>query len=451
MKRLLSTLLFFLCSLSFIKAEEVNIDGFRCRVYSARDTIQILKYTGDDPDIFVPNTLKYNEVDYKATCIHTLISARDASKPAIKSIYISENVREYKEYQTSGTNCPPIIVLENGNFSISGNTNGVLLNIQNASTSSFNCLITLTACKKTVNSISSNPSYLYKPGEIKVVLKNNETITVQMYLQGSDEKNRLTFDQTRLDYLISALTRQKTTLENIKSIDLSGMSINGKQIIFSISNTYGISLETIKDKADYTAPTTNYTGTIAYHRENTQYWNSVCLPFAITQSDFPEGTTIYQATRTTAEKVYLSKLENGQMLETGTPCYIYCENNTPWNLLLNNRTIAANQGAIEVVLGNWKLVGSFIKQTLGEGKYKLNSAGTEFVMTTSTSTVTPFRCYLTPTSTSSGAPSRLEVGIDDEAEITLVPDDRAPQQVKLYDLMGRPRRNNASGIYLRGK
>ena len=103
------------------------------------------------------------------------------------------------------------------------------------------------------------------------------------------------------------------------------------------------------------------------------------------------------------------------------------------------------------VAENWQVVGSFTNETIGKGKYKLNSSGTEFGITNNeAATVTAFRCYLNYTGPQ-GAPNRLSVNIDEEASITLVPNDAEPQKVKLYDLMGRPRKEGSQGIFIKSK
>ena len=63
-------------------------------------------------------------------------------------------------------------------------------------------------------------------------------------------------------------------------------------------------------------------------------------------------------------------------------------------------------------------------------------------------TVTPFRCYINPPS-SSNAPAFINVNFDEGASITLVPNDAEPQKVKLYDLLGRPRKEASPGIFIK--
>ena len=161
---------------------------------------------------------------------------------------------------------------------------------------------------------------------------------------------------------------------------------------------------------------------------------------------------IYIVTAVTDQQINLTRVESTETLvEAGTPCFIYSKA-SEWTLSLANATIKSDVAAKTVPVGdNWQVVGSFTNETIGTGKYKLNSSGTEFGITNNeAATVTAFRCYLNYTGPQ-GAPNRLSVNIDEEASITLVPNDAEPQKVKLYDLMGRPRKEGSQGIFIKSK
>lgn len=268
-----------------------------------------------------------------------------------------------------------------------------------------------------------------------------------MYLFRTSKDSPWTFNQARFDDLISAL-RKAGKLENIKTIDLSGMSTTANPITFDgVEQNFAY----IEDLTDYTAPSSALSTPIYYSRTNTQDWNSVCLPFPIRESDFPEGTKIYTMTGGNEEKILLNRIGQDDLLAAGTPCFIKSDAET-WDLNIN-ATIPANiTPNSETQEGNsWVLKGCFSKIELGTGKYKLNSEGSQFVRTAENSHAWPFRCYLEPKNNGQGAPARLSVGVDEEASITLVPNDAEPQTVKLIDLMGRPRQGNAPGLYIRAK
>ena len=193
---------------------------------------------------------------------------------------------------------------------------------------------------------------------------------------------------------------------------------------------------------------------ITYDRSNTLNWNSGCRPVDIKESDCGTSCKIYTVTSasTADNRISLTRVENSEtVVEAGTPCFIYSTADH-WDLNLHNVTISNNVAPKTINVDNyWQVVGSFTNETIGKGKYKLNSSGTEFGITNNeAATVTAFRCYLKYIG-SQGAPNRLSVNIDEEASITLVPNDAEPQKVKLYDLMGRPRKEGSQGIFIKSK
>lgn len=303
---------------------------------------------------------------------------------------------------------------------------------------------------------SSHASEIEK-NKIIITYKDGTSETVNMYLHYV--KNELyTIDNTTFNYLISALQRRGTDLSTISEINLKEKSSNfifnfasnpanvlsfGAKVITD-DQTYAST--TIFDKVNFSAPTTEYTGEITYSRQNTNDWNSVCLPFDIQESDFGEGNKIYTLTSVTDNTISLSRIADGEVVPAGTPCFIHSTDDA-WSLTLE-KTISNDVTAKTIVTDGMKLIGSFTKETIGIGKYKLNSAGSYFGTTTSdAATVVPFRCYIE--TTGQNAPSRLNVNLDEEASITLIPDDAAPQKVKLYDLMGRPRKEGTPGLFIK--
>ena len=222
----------------------------------------------------------------------------------------------------------------------------------------------------------------------------------------------------------------------------------GAKVVFS-SKTY--TSTNILDKVNFTPPSTNTTTYITYNRTNTHDWNSVCLPFDIKESDFGTSCKIYTISAATDDQISLTRVETTEtVVEAGTPCFIFSSADN-WNLELSNVTISSNVAPKTINVGeDYQVIGSFTNETIGAGNYKLNSEGTEFGITESDAAkVTAFRCYIAPTSTRTNAPAHLGVNIDEEASITLVPNDAKPLKVKLYDLMGRPRKEGTHGIFIK--
>ncbi len=100
------------------------------------------------------------------------------------------------------------------------------------------------------------------------------------------------------------------------------------------------------------------------------------------------------------------------------------------------------------------LDGSFLKRTLGEGYFKLNSAGTKFVKTTSSSTITPFRFYLKEPAEASGINAYNVFLIDADEDVTSIEDIINKPDTKVeqtYDINGRRIITiSRPGIYIKG-
>ena len=288
---------------------------------------------------------------------------------------------------------------------------------------------------------------------------NPETVSMILYYVRNEHS---TFDNTTFGFLISALEKRGVDLYTISSIDFKNASLNftyildqdaanllpaGAKII--LRNGDIITSTNIPDKVDFTAPSSDITGTINYTRSNTLNWNSVCLPFDIKESDFGGNSKIYEVTSASSDAITLSRVATSETtIPAGTPCFIK-STDEQWDLTISDATISSSVSAQSITVGNYQVVGSFELKTIGANNYKLTADGSKFGITNKDdATVTPFRCYITPPS-SNNAPAFINVNFDEEATITLIPNDAEPQKVKLYDLLGRPRKEASPGIFIK--
>lgn len=452
MTRFLFSFSFLLLSLVMgVRAQTIENFGYDFNEDTKEITIKYCSLKIED--ISIPASAFINGEEYLVTTIKGIYNSGNNANT--KRIFIPATVTKFTDpiTSTSTTTKLKCVVIENGDFYVKNHLLSIgsiyLLNLD---------IIIIGSCAKNSAQICDKSDYLYKAGEIIITKTDKSTEPVQMYLFNGDSKNSYKFDDSILSNLLWALEKHGIDLNDIESINLSQMSQDGKTINFdnltdfsAIPNAQVITHKTtINDMAENYTPQA-FTGLITYSRSNTAGWNTVCLPFDVKESDFPTGTEIYLMSSDTEDAIYLSRIEEGTTLSAGTPCFIWSPKDAKeWNLSINGE-ITANIPAGITTLNHWSLQGSFETRVLGTGYYKLNSAGDAFVMTTSSSHTFPFRCYIAPTPSNSSAPARLGMGIDEEATITLVPDDRAPQQVKLYDLMGRPRQGNASGLFVPSK
>lgn len=461
MTRFLFSFSFLLLSLVMgVRAQTIENFGYSKKPSTKEITIDYCKIQPEE--LIIPSSGIIEGNEYTVTTISGCYIK--SSNDDTKRIFVPSSVTKFTGYFIYSDYAKNVnsIVISNHSFSIENNA--LLVYAQDNSDYVFDNIIIMGSCPVASTKITNKSARLFKAGEIEVLTKDNLKQTVQMYLYGRTtptdpyRKDQLRFDNGRLSDLLWALEKHGIDLKDIKSIDLSQMSQGEKAINFNLTDFSKIpnaqvitQKTTINDMADNYTPQA-FTGLISYSRSNTAGWNTVCLPFDVKESDFPAGTEIYQMSSDTEDAIYLSRIEEGTTLSAGTPCFIWSpEDAKEWNLSIQG-SIAANIPAGTSSLEHWTLIGSFNKKPLGAGYYKLNSAGDAFVKTVAgTSHVYPFRCYIAPTPNNSSAPAHLGMGIDEEATITLVPDDRAPQQVKLYDLMGRPRQGNAAGLFVPSK
>ena len=280
--------------------------------------------------------------------------------------------------------------------------------------------------------------------------------------------NNMKFNEEQFNYLISELKNRGTDINKISKIEIkvhkSTIETNsftfdftsnpanelayGAKVIAG-STTYVSSNPVIPDKVNFTAPSSDITGTINYTRSNTLNWNSVCLPFDIKEADFGGNSKIYEVTSASSDAITLSRVATSETtIPAGTPCFIK-STDEQWDLTISDATISSSVSAQSITVGNYQVVGSFELKTIGANNYKLTADGSKFGITNKDdATVTPFRCYINPPS-SSNAPAFINVNFDEEATITLIPNDAEPQKVKLYDLMGRPRKEATPGIFIK--
>ena len=478
MKRIISLSALLLFAITSMAATiTFTIGDFTYSATTGSSTAKITKYNGADSYVSFPTSVSYEGTTYQITEINNAnISIIPSNNSTVEKIFIPSGITTLKTV-TKELASLKTVVIEDGT-TLQNVYNAFYLNSIRFNNNILDNIIVLSSCSTSPsNFVSSNAEdLLLKAGEIKVYYQE-VCETIQMYLYSNLGKmTERKFGTVRFRYLLSALQKGGKDISTISKIDLSQMPNNTNNvnvnftfdtdnydpsselspgaIVVTNTKSYtapGTRTTTITDKENFTAPQYSILTDITYNRSNTLKWNSVCLPFDIKESDFGGTCKIYKITAATNSKISLTRVDTeGTVVEAGTPCFIHSSADN-WNLNLHNVTISYNVAPKTIeVDGNWKVIGSFSNETIGTGKYKLNSEGSEFGITNSNeATVTAFRCYIAPTSTRTNAPAQLSVNIDEEASITLVPNDAEPQKVKLYDLMGRPRKEGSQGIFIK--
>ena len=445
--------------------------------YETKDatTAKITKYNGSEASIIFPTTVAHDGVTYQINEIYGLSSCVISSNNnTVEELYFPAGITSIKSVTDESTSLKNVIIEDGTQLTSVSRAFYIYFSYYD---SPLESVTVLTSCNFTYFDFTANASeLLLKVGEIQVYYQGNETgEPVQIYLYshlGASADRH--YGANCFKTLLTGLQRKGKDISKITKIDLSNMPnhsgkvkakvkftfdsenydpsselSNGAEVITG-TKTYTSGIKEIADLTDFTAPQFTTCTNISYTRQNAMDWNSVCLPFDIKESDFgTDACKIYTVASATTETIDLKRVESEEtVIPAGTPCFIKSTVET-WNLSLSDVSLSSDVTPQTITIDeNWSVVGSFTTQIIGSGKYKLASNGSEFGITSGSSAkVFPFRCYIAPNG-SNHAPTRMYVNLDDEASIMLVPDDEVPQRVKLFDLMGRPRKEGTQGIFI---
>lgn len=445
MKRI--ALFLLLLSTLACKAVGEEYNGFTYKVNVS--TIEIRGYNGPSGSIIVPTEIEGKPV----TNILKLVSSE--SKNKYSDIFIPNTVTYIGILSDNHSPLKSVVIDTDVYIQCAS---AIIFN--NAYETNLNNIILFGSDEKKTNPLGTTKTPWINNGNLEYINKveiqfkgQAKSLYAHIYLYGQLNTTEYIFGEERFQYLLSALEKRGTNLEDITCIDFSKVKASkGHTLSFSFDDSFNPAsllpseatvilpnrtYTSIPDLVDFSAPSSDKSNvTISYSRTNTQNWNSVCLPFDIEESYFPNGTKIYTYDSSSETSITLRRTTD--KVVAGRPCFIYSEADS-WNLNIPNASISNGVQAQTESIGDWQLVGSFERRTIGQGKYKLTADGTEMNSTTSDdATVAPFRCYVEATSASGNAPARLSVGVDEELPITVILNDEPEKKVMLYDLMGRP-------------
>lgn len=189
------------------------------------------------------------------------------------------------------------------------------------------------------------------------------------------------------------------------------------------------------DTDNFYLPEGTYTSSaVNYIRTNRKGYNTLYLPFAIKASDITEkyGCTVYtfQAIDTAEGTISFVEAAADQAIPANSPMLIYGETNTFWNISATNAVISGSPATAD------NLIGSFQNKTLGTKCYALDTKSGCFMPTTATSTVTPFRFYLTAPGSNANAFTLTLEDLTGFSDATT--DANADVNVIVYNLQGQP-------------
>ncbi len=289
---------------------------------------------------------------------------------------------------------------------------------------------------------TENPNTTYEPNVIattRIAKLNSDETAWELsgtWRQADMENLETTIDKNKkllLDATNATLVAKPelpvsgNTMIKVKDASLVA---NSRNVIVDDKCDYFV----LTDKEDF-GPGFGFNATAThYTRTNTKGYNTVCMPFETKVSDYV-GCVVYEYTGTNAETITFKQLEDDATIDAGKPVLVYSEGGADWSFDLSSRSVVAvADGQTEEAEG---LNGSFLNRGLGQGYYKLNSAGTKFVMTTATSTITPFRFYLTTSTNEAKSFSLTFMDDDEETGIDELLNNPSTKVTETYDLNGR--------------
>ena len=214
----------------------------------------------------------------------------------------------------------------------------------------------------------------------------------------------------------------------------------------SSGNFYCTNMELTDQKDFYFPLSTIIAESLTYTRDKTAGYNTVCLPFAITAEDVQaeeNGLLVFKEVDKSNNKINFTAVD--EVSADQMPCVVKCPDTmTKWEITKSNVSVYGN--AYNSSTDN-TYVGTFTEAELGTGYYKMNSAGTQFVMTTASSTIKPFRGYMyLGSSSSSKAFDILVDGTPTTINAIDADNDTLENVEAIYSLNGTQLRSMQKGV-----
>ena len=202
----------------------------------------------------------------------------------------------------------------------------------------------------------------------------------------------------------------KVTAVNAGTAIITAKTSNGKSATCTVTCKAAIPDLTISDKDGITSLPDK--ANVSYERTFYAGWNSVCVPFALSQSmldGFASGCKI--ATVAELEVVghkYSLSVNEVQAVSAGVPCLVYAPKDVVCKFCLSNVALSVSPD------NSSKLQGAYNRTIIGRGLYKLTADGTAIGITESDDAiVAPFRAYVrienAPQTRATSAPIEIKI------------------------------------------
>ena len=328
--------------------------------------------------------------DFKVTVQD--IPVTSISLPAEKTIYVGE--RETLDPSITPSNATSKLEWSSSVYStinIDKNTGSMLaqrtgtsiITVTSSNGKSASCTVTAIRRSVDVTGVSVSPSsYTINEGE-SYSLK--ATVTPS---NATDKSITWTSDNPTV---VSVSSTGTITGKAAGTAYITARSSNGKSARCYVTCRSAVKDITLSDNDGISSVPSK--ANITYERTFEAGWNSICVPFTITQSmldSFGEGYYMsqYDDKEILGDKRAIS-LRRTDSLVAGTPGFIYSPESKRCTFSLSDVTLVESPSA------NGCVRGAFISVKIGPGMYKLSADGQSFGITlTDDAICAPFRAYI---------------------------------------------------------
>ena len=210
--------------------------------------------------------------------------------------------------------------------------------------------------------------------------------------------------------IASVSSSGKVTAVNAGTAIITAKTSNGKSATCTVTCKSEVPELTISDKDGITSLPDK--ANVSYERTFYAGWNSVCVPFALSQlmlDGFASGCKI--ATVAELEVIghkYSLSVNEVQAVSAGVPCLVYAPKDVVCKFSLSNVALRVSPD------NSSKLQGAYNRTVIGSGLYKLTADGTAIGITESDDAiVAPFRAYVrienAPQTRATSAPIEIKI------------------------------------------
>lgn len=245
------------------------------------------------------------------------------------------------------------------------------------------------------------------PSSVTLTEGGSRYLTATVYPSNANQSVTWTSSNANIASISSS---GKVTAVNAGTAIITAKTSNGKSATCTVTCKAAIPDLTISDKDGITSLPDK--ANVSYERTFYAGWNSVCVPFALSQSmldGFASGCKI--ATVSELEVVghkYSLSVNEVQAVSAGVPCLVYAPKDVVCKFSLSNVALSVSPD------NSSKLQGAYNRTVIGSGLYKLTTDGTAIGITESDDAiVAPFRAYVrienAPQTRATSAPIEIKI------------------------------------------